>query len=151
MPQYALADRADITDIFGDEDWQKTCSAWVKLVSKATPSAWILKKFVKRSSGIFLALTGSGKSFLTRMILAGLIHDNTSSTLIFDMHNEYGPDSTSSDTGQPVFGLKGKFSQPCAWLVLVRALPLVRWQRILIWKSLIPKSHLKMFSYSPRL
>ena len=44
------------------------------------------------------------------MILAGLIHANNASTLIFDMHNEYGPPSTSSDTGKPVSGLKEQFT-----------------------------------------
>ena len=56
-----------------------------------------LDKFVQRSSGIFGA-TGTGKSFLTRIILAGLIQSNVASVLIFDMHNEYGPDDTASDT-----------------------------------------------------
>ncbi len=68
-----------------------------------------LGRFVQRSSGIFGA-TGTGKSFLTRIILAGLIHHNAASVLLFDMHNEYGYDDTSSDTGQKVAGLKGKFS-----------------------------------------
>ena len=35
-------------------------------------------------------------------------HDKTA-VLIFDMHNEYGPDDTASDTGMRVPGLKGKF------------------------------------------
>jgi len=67
-----------------------------------------LEKFVQRSSGIFGA-TGTGKSFLTRIVLAGLIHYNAASVLIFDMHNEYGLDDTASDTGERVIGLKTKF------------------------------------------
>ncbi len=67
-----------------------------------------LEKFVQRSSGIFGA-TGSGKSFLTRIILAGLIKHNTASVLVFDMHNEYGFDDTASDTGMTVVGLRTKF------------------------------------------
>ena len=67
-----------------------------------------LEKFVQRSSGIFGA-TGTGKSFLTRIVLAGLIHENAASVLIFDMHNEYGLDDTASDTGERVVGLKTKF------------------------------------------
>ena len=42
--------------------------------------------------------TGTGKSFLTRIILAGLIHYNKASVLVFDMHNEYGFDDVASDT-----------------------------------------------------
>lgn len=68
-----------------------------------------LDKFVQRSAGAFGA-TGTGKSFLTRIVLAGLIHHNRASVLVFDMHNEYGFDDTASDTGQRVTGLKTKFA-----------------------------------------
>jgi CO dehydrogenase nickel-insertion accessory protein CooC1 len=67
-----------------------------------------LNKFVQRSSGIFGA-TGTGKSCLTRILLAGLIHHNSASVLILDMHNEYGFDDTASDTGKSVVGLRSKF------------------------------------------
>ena len=67
-----------------------------------------LDKFVQRSAGIFGA-TGSGKSFLTRMLLAGLIQRNKTSVLVFDMHNEYGFDDVASDTNQHIFGLKTRF------------------------------------------
>ena len=63
---------------------------------------------MQRSSGVFGA-TGTGKSFLTRIVLAGLIHYNAAAVLVFDMHNEYGFDDTASDTGQRVPGLKTKF------------------------------------------
>ena len=66
-----------------------------------------LEKFVQRSSGIFGA-TGTGKSFLTRAVLAGLIRYNKASVLVFDMHNEYGFDDTASDTGLRVVGLKNE-------------------------------------------
>ncbi|MEA4811432.1 MAG: ATP-binding protein [Anaerolineaceae bacterium] len=102
-----LADAADITEIFGEEN-NKEMFRVGETREQAHPICINLKKFVQRSSGIF-GTTGSGKSFLTRMILAGLIHADHASTLIFDMHNEYGPDSTSSDTGAPVPGLRGKF------------------------------------------
>ncbi len=68
-----------------------------------------LDKFVQRSSGIFGA-TGTGKSFLTRAVLAGLMHYGKASVLVFDMHNEYGFDSIASDTGLRVTGLKSKFA-----------------------------------------
>jgi len=67
-----------------------------------------LDKFVQRSSGVFGA-TGTGKSFLTRIVLAGLMHYNKASVLVLDMHNEYGLDDVASDTKQPVTGLKTKF------------------------------------------
>ncbi len=78
-----------------------------------------LDSFVKRSAGIFGA-TGSGKSFLTRMVLAGLIQRNKVAVLVYDMHNEYGFDDTSSDTGKPVAGLKGKFQSKVRVVALGR-------------------------------
>ena len=67
-----------------------------------------LEKLIQRSSGIFGA-TGSGKSFLTRMLLAGLIDHDRASVLVYDMHNEYGLDDTASDTGENVRGLRSGF------------------------------------------
>ncbi len=63
---------------------------------------------MQRSAGVFGA-TGTGKSFLTRIVLAGLIHYNAASVLVLDMHNEYGFDDTASDTKLTVPGLKTKF------------------------------------------
>lgn len=48
-----------------------------------------LDRFVERSNGIF-GKSGTGKTFLTRMALAGLIHNGRAVNLIFDMHSEYG-------------------------------------------------------------
>ena len=102
-----LANAADIAQIFGTDNNAEIFSIGYTR-EQGHPVCLNLDKFVKRSSGIF-GTTGSGKSFLARMILAGLIHANRASALIFDMHNEYGPDSSSSDTGTAVPGLKGKF------------------------------------------
>ena len=103
-----LADSMDIAQIFGTEDG-KTIFRVGETREQGHAVCLDLEKFVQRSAGIF-GTTGSGKSFLARMILAGLIHANNASTLIFDMHNEYGPSSTSSDTGKPVSGLKDQFT-----------------------------------------
>ena len=67
-----------------------------------------LDKFVQRSAGVFGA-TGTGKSFLTRLLLAGLMHANTASVLVLDMHNEYGFNDQDTDNNQTVPGLKTKF------------------------------------------
>jgi DNA helicase HerA-like ATPase len=48
-----------------------------------------LKRFVERSSGVF-GKSGTGKSFITRTILAGIVKSDTAVNLIFDMHNDYG-------------------------------------------------------------
>jgi uncharacterized protein len=70
---------------------------------------------VQRSSGIFGA-TGTGKSFLTRILLAGLIQHDKASVLIFDMHNEYGPDDTASDTNSACPACAASSPARCAWL-----------------------------------
>jgi DNA helicase HerA-like ATPase len=48
-----------------------------------------LNRLVERSIGVF-GKSGTGKSFLTRLLLAGVIAHDKASCLIFDMHNDYG-------------------------------------------------------------
>ena len=104
-----LAGAGDIAEIFGKaEQAGNFVIGYTR--EQGHPVCLNLDKFIQRSSGIFGA-TGTGKSFLTRIILAGLIHFNRASVLIFDMHNEYGFDDTASDTGKRVTGLKTKFGQ----------------------------------------
>ena len=103
-----LAGPGDIAEIFGDEK-KKGNFVIGYTREQGHPVVINMEKFVQRSSGVFGA-TGTGKSFLTRLILAGLIQYNAASVLIFDMHNEYGFDDTASDTGKHVIGLKSKFS-----------------------------------------
>lgn len=102
------ADAGDVAEIFGSPE-KKGNFIIGYTREQAHPVCIDLDKFVQRSSGIFGA-TGTGKSFLTRIILAGLIQHDKSSVLIFDMHNEYGPDDTASDTNQAVPGLRSKFA-----------------------------------------
>jgi len=102
-----LARAEDIAQIFGDES--KDAFFRIGDTLEGAHSVCVnLDKLVQRSAGIFGA-TGSGKSFLTRVMLSGLIKRDKTSVLIFDMHNEYGPDDTASDTGLRVPGLRGKF------------------------------------------
>ncbi|HLE14655.1 MAG TPA: ATP-binding protein [Anaerolineales bacterium] len=103
-----LASQGDIAEIFG-----KSTESGNFVIGytreQGHPVCLNLDKFVQRSSGVFGA-TGTGKSFLTRLVLAGLIQYNRASVLIFDMHNEYGYDDTASDTGETVTGLKTRFA-----------------------------------------
>ncbi len=101
------ADAADVGTIFGTPSEKNFKIGTTR--EQNHPICIDLEKFVQRSSGIFGA-TGTGKSFLTRIILAGLIQYNKSSLLVFDMHNEYGYDDTASDTNSRVIGLKTKFT-----------------------------------------
>jgi DNA helicase HerA-like ATPase len=103
-----LASGGDIAEIFGDPAGKgKFVIGYTR--EQEHPVCIDLDKFVQRSAGVFGA-TGTGKSFLTRIVLAGLMHHNHASVLVFDMHNEYGYDDTTSDTGLRVTGLKTKFA-----------------------------------------
>jgi energy-coupling factor transporter ATP-binding protein EcfA2 len=105
--QVRLADEGDIAEIFGKPDEQGNFVVGYTR-EQGHPVCINLDKFVQRSAGVFGA-TGTGKSFLTRLMLAGLIHHDNASVLVFDMHNEYGFDDTASDTHDAVVGLKTKF------------------------------------------
>ncbi len=48
-----------------------------------------LERLVERSSGVF-GKSGTGKTFLTRTLLAGIVKSGVAVNLVFDMHNEYG-------------------------------------------------------------
>jgi len=101
------AQPGDIAEIFGDPGKEGNFVIGYTR-EQGHPVCMDLAKFVQRSSGVFGA-TGTGKSFLARIVLAGLIQYNAASVLVFDMHNEYGFDDTASDTGKRVIGLKTKF------------------------------------------
>src|SRR5512132_2025951 len=105
--QVYLADEGDIAEIFGDQH-QGGNFVIGYTREQNHPVCIDLDKFVQRSSGVFGA-TGTGKSFLTRLVLAGMMHYNKASVLVLDMHNEYGFDDVASDTKKPVTGLKTKF------------------------------------------
>jgi DNA helicase HerA-like ATPase len=102
-----LAEPGDIAEIFGKSEQEGNFVIGYTR-EQEHPVCINLDRLVQRSSGIFGA-TGTGKSFLTRIILAGLIQHDRASVLIFDMHNEYGFDDTASDTGMRVIGLRTKF------------------------------------------
>ncbi|MCZ2115003.1 MAG: ATP-binding protein [Anaerolineae bacterium] len=102
------ADAADVAAIFGEEGGANFVIGHT--IEQGYPVCLDLERFVKRSSGIFGA-TGTGKSFLTRMVLAGLMKTDVASALVFDMHNEYGFDDRDSDRSITVSGLKSLFGQ----------------------------------------
>ncbi|CAN5339130.1 DUF87 domain-containing protein [soil metagenome] len=79
-----------------------------------TPVCVDLGRFVERSNGIF-GKSGTGKSFLTRIFLCGLISKDVASVLVFDMHNEYGWQAMSENKSAPrVKGLKQLFGSQVA-------------------------------------
>jgi hypothetical protein len=107
-----LADAGDVAEIFGREEPGSFVIG--RTLEQGYPVRLDLNRFVKRSAGIFGA-TGTGKSFLARIMLAGLIQAGETerrmaSVLVFDMHNEYGFDDTDENE-KPVLGLKSLFGQ----------------------------------------
>jgi hypothetical protein len=100
------ADAADVAQIFGEEG--KGMFIVGHTIEQGYPVRLDLHKFVKRSSGIFGA-TGTGKSFLTRMVLAGLMREDVAGALVFDMHNEYAFDDSDTDRLVTVRGLRSLF------------------------------------------
>lgn len=84
------ADNKDVARIFGDE--QEPTKRYFNIgcpLDMTTPVCLDLERLVERSNGIF-GKTGTGKTFLTRLVLAGLIKNEKAVNLIFDMHSEYG-------------------------------------------------------------
>ena len=53
-----------------------------------------LDRFVERSNGVF-GKSGTGKSFLTRLLISGIIRKKAGVNLMFDMHSEYGWEAVS--------------------------------------------------------
>ena len=60
---------------------------------------------------------GTGKSFLTRLLIAGVIRWGQACNLIFDMHNDYGWQITT-EGGYNVKGLKQLFDSRVTILTL---------------------------------
>ncbi len=99
------ANEADVADIFGQAGFVVGHT-----IEQGYKVRLDLDRFVQRSSGIFGA-TGTGKSFLTRMVLAGLMCENVAAALVFDMHNEYAFDDHDTDRQVKVRGLRSMFGQ----------------------------------------
>jgi DNA helicase HerA-like ATPase len=107
-----VATDLDFKKIFGIEDFNSS-SPKLCIGSPVGGQAEVcldLKKFVERSNGIF-GKTGTGKTFVTRMILAGLVRSDVAVNLIFDMHGEYGLSARSEDGEMFVLGLKSLFPE----------------------------------------
>ena len=104
------ATEQDIALIFGREsDPSRKFFNVGKPLEMDTPVCINLEKLIERSSGIF-GKTGTGKTFLTRLVISGLIKTEKAATIIFDMHNEYGLQARQEGGGQSfVKGLKTLF------------------------------------------
>lgn len=113
-PHFSRAHQAseeDVLAVFGAEDERHI---WVgsPLDMEDTRIHLDLEELVKRSNGVF-GKSGTGKSFLTRILLAGTLQKDTAVNLVFDMHSEYGWQGTR-EGGPPVKGLKQLFPSKVA-------------------------------------
>lgn len=108
------ASSKDVALIFGDEKQQdKFFNIGVPL-DMNTPVCINLDMFTERSNGIF-GKSGTGKTFITRLILAGLVKSKKAVNLVFDMHSEYGFQARKEGGGQSfVKGLKTLFPNEVA-------------------------------------
>ena len=108
-PQFSLAysaSEADVATVFGQEDDRHF---WIGSPLDMESKVCInLDELVKRSIGVF-GKSGTGKTFLTRLLLVGILQSGQASSLIFDMHNEYGHGGRDSDRSIMVKGLKQLF------------------------------------------
>ena len=85
----AEAQERDVARVFGREDRHKGFFSIGTPLDMETPVCLDLNRFAERSNGIF-GKTGTGKTFLTRLALCGLINSHKAVNFVFDMHNEYG-------------------------------------------------------------
>ncbi len=97
----------DVARVFGQEQQPGYFVIGEPLDMAGVPVTVNLERFVERSAGVF-GKTGTGKTFLTRLLLAGIIQARVAVTLIFDMHNEYGWKS-QDEARREVKGLRQLF------------------------------------------
>jgi uncharacterized protein len=109
-----LASEQDMELVFGEEDPQRFNIG--NPLDMETKLCLNLVEFVKRTNGIF-GKSGTGKTFLTRILLIGMLQKSQAVNLVFDMHNEYGWQGTS-EGGPPVKGLKQLFASKVAVFTL---------------------------------
>lgn len=101
----------DVGIVFGREGADRRFFNIGTPIDMDTPVCLDLERFVERSNGIF-GKTGTGKTFLTRLVLSGIIKNGVAVNLVFDMHNEYGWSAIreeGSGGGGMVKGLKQLF------------------------------------------
>ena len=101
------ASDVDYATVFGEDKGSGKFFAMGYPLTSNMPIPINLARLVERSSGIF-GSTGTGKSFLTRILLGGIISRDMAVNLIFDMHNEYAY-GKESEEGERVKGLKELF------------------------------------------
>ena len=89
------ASERDFRAVFGwEDDPHRRNFAIGNPLDMDVPICIDLDRFIERSNGVF-GKSGTGKSFLTRLLLSGIIRKQAAVNLIFDMHSEYGWEAVS--------------------------------------------------------
>jgi len=109
-----LASQQDMEMVFGSEDTNRFYIGTP--LDMETKICLDLPELVKRSNGIF-GKSGTGKTFLTRLLLIGMLQKSAAVNLVFDMHSEYGWESRSEE-GRKVKALKQLFPEKVAVFTL---------------------------------
>ncbi len=102
----AEATEADVSLVFGNEREDRRFYHIGRPLDMETPVCLDLDRLVERSNGIF-GRTGTGKTFLTRLLLSGLVRSGKAVTLVFDMHSEYGWGAVKEEAGGARSEVKG--------------------------------------------
>ena len=105
----AQATESDFRTVFGDEKKGKQYFSMGTALTMDIPICINLERLIERSNGVF-GQSGTGKSFLVRILLSGVIKQGVAVNLIFDMHNEYAFGKHSED-GKFVKGLTHHFGR----------------------------------------
>lgn len=102
----------DFYTVFGSENDPTRCNFNIgQPLDIDIPICLDLHRFVERSNGIF-GKSGTGKSFLTRLLISGIIHKRAGVNLMFDMHSEYGWEAMQEGSGvSTVKGLRQLFPE----------------------------------------
>ncbi len=104
----------DVRHIFGEDSGTTSQYFTVgKPLDMDVPVCIDLDRFAERSNGIF-GKTGTGKTFITRILLSGLLQRGHATTVIFDMHSEYGLQARTEGGSGFVKGLKTLFGSRVA-------------------------------------
>ena len=106
----AAANEQDIERVFGGEG---DGHFWIgSPLDMDTKLCLDVPELVMRSNGVF-GKSGTGKTFLTRLLLAGILQSGAAVNLVFDMESEYGWRGYS-EAGSEVKGLKQLFHSQVA-------------------------------------
>lgn len=99
------ASERDFRMVFGwEDDPTRRNFAIGQPLDMDVPVCLNLDRFVERSNGVF-GKSGTGKSFLTRLLISGIIRKQAAVNLMFDMHSEYGWEAMRE--GKEVSTVKG--------------------------------------------